>query len=77
MDGNVIGINSRIGPQTAMNFHVAIDVYREHWETMKSGEDVKEHSGRSWGSRGQRSRRGSRSPRCSGTRQRTRRTEGG
>lgn len=45
MAGNVIGINSRIGPQTAMNFHVAIDVYREHWETMKSGEDVKEHSG--------------------------------
>ena len=30
LSGNVIGINSRIGPPTEYNLHVAVDVFREN-----------------------------------------------
>ena len=39
LDGRVIGINSRIAPNSArMNFHVLIDVYHQAWEKMLKGE---------------------------------------
>ncbi len=38
LEGKVIGINSRIGGDTSMNFHVPIDVYHEHWDRLAAGE---------------------------------------
>ena len=40
LSGNVIGINSRIGPPTEYNLHVAVDVFREDWDQMLKGESV-------------------------------------
>lgn len=40
MNGNVIGINSRIGRQTAINIHIPISAYKEmSWERLVSAED--------------------------------------
>ena len=38
LDGKIIGINSRIGGPIDMNFHVAIDVFHQHWDRLKKGE---------------------------------------
>ena len=38
LDGKIIGINSRIGGTINMNFHVAIDVFHQHWDRLKKGE---------------------------------------
>ena len=40
LSGNVIGINSRIGPPTEYNLHVAVDVFRKDWDQMLKGESV-------------------------------------
>jgi serine protease Do len=45
LDGNVIGIHSRIGPETEMNFHVPIGVYHEGWDRLVAGETFHTHSG--------------------------------
>ncbi|MDA7951559.1 MAG: S1C family serine protease [Pirellulaceae bacterium] len=42
MEGNVIGINSRIGPVITANMHVPVDVFYSTWDRLSSGE--------SWGS---------------------------
>ena len=38
LSGRVIGINSRIGGSTDMNYHVPVDVYRDHWDRLVDGE---------------------------------------
>ena len=38
LQGQVIGINSRVSGLGSMNFHVPIDVFRENWERLKQGE---------------------------------------
>lgn len=38
LEGRVIGINSRISGLGSMNFHVAVDVYRENWDRLVKGE---------------------------------------
>ncbi len=38
LNGKVIGINSRIGGSTSMNFHVAVDVYHEFWDRLVKSE---------------------------------------
>jgi len=38
MLGQVIGINSRIGPNTSWNFHAPIWAYTEHWDDLKNSE---------------------------------------
>ena len=38
LEGNVIGIHSRIGDPTTMNMHVPIDTYTETWERLAAGE---------------------------------------
>lgn len=45
MEGHVIAINSRIGPQTSMNFHVAIGIYHDEWTRLVASEDIKGHTG--------------------------------
>ncbi len=45
MEGHVIGINSRIGPQTSMNFHAPIGVFQEEWDRLVASEDIKGHTG--------------------------------
>ena len=45
MEGRVIGINSRIGPQTAMNFHAPIGAFEEDWDRLVASEDIKGHTG--------------------------------
>lgn len=37
MDGNVIGINSRISGSLAQNMHVAIDAFHDEWEELQKG----------------------------------------
>ena len=39
MDGNVIGIHSRIGLTLNDNMHVPVDTYSEDWDKMVAGED--------------------------------------
>jgi serine protease Do len=39
MDGNVIGIHSRIGTSLTLNMHVPVDVFMEDWERLKDGEE--------------------------------------
>ncbi|MBN2295231.1 MAG: trypsin-like peptidase domain-containing protein, partial [Pirellulales bacterium] len=39
LDGRIIGINSRISGDIAMNYHVPIGVFRENWERLKKGDD--------------------------------------
>ncbi len=38
LDGKVIGINSRIGGSTSMNFHVPVDIYHENWDRLVKAE---------------------------------------
>lgn len=38
LDGNVVGINSRISMQLAENFHVTVRTFKRYWESLKSGE---------------------------------------
>ncbi len=38
LDGKVIGINSRIGGDTTMNFHVPIRIFHEYWDRLAAGE---------------------------------------
>ena len=38
LEGRVVGINSRIGDSTNMNYHVPIDVFIEHWKRLVDGE---------------------------------------
>lgn len=45
LDGNVIAIHSRIGPETEMNFHVPIGVYHDGWDRLVAGETFHTHSG--------------------------------
>ena len=40
MEGNVIGINSRIAASLSMNMHVPIDSFRKDWERLKRGEVI-------------------------------------
>jgi len=37
MDGEVIGINSRIKAELEGNYHVAIRLFKRHWEDMQAG----------------------------------------
>lgn len=39
IDGKVIGINSRIGPNTNWNFHVPVAQFRDNWDRLVAGED--------------------------------------
>jgi serine protease Do len=39
MDGKVIGINSRIGNSTALNFHVPVSSYQDNWEKLVKTEN--------------------------------------
>ena len=38
LDGRVIGINSRISGDIAMNYHVPIDIFSDNWQRLKKGE---------------------------------------
>lgn len=38
MEGRVIGINSRIGPQVTNNMHVPVDQFRDSWDRLAKGE---------------------------------------
>lgn len=38
LDGNVIGIHSRIGDPTTMNMHVPVDTYTATWDRLVAGE---------------------------------------
>jgi serine protease Do len=39
MDGRVIGIHSRIGPQISANIHVPVNTYRDTWARLVKGEN--------------------------------------
>lgn len=45
LQGEVIGINSRIGESTEYNLHVPALVYRRDWERLLAGEDFRTHTG--------------------------------
>lgn len=45
MHGRVIGINSRIGEETELNFHVPIDAFESNWDRLAAGESFRSHSG--------------------------------
>jgi serine protease Do len=45
MQGRVIGINSRIGEETQLNFHVPIGAYSQSWERLTTSESFNSHSG--------------------------------
>ena len=38
MDGRVIGVNSRIGPQLTQNMHVPVNAYSQQWESLARGD---------------------------------------
>jgi serine protease Do len=38
LQGNVIGINSRIGAKITANMHVPVNTYRDHWDRMVKAE---------------------------------------
>jgi len=44
MYGRVIGINSRIGPDTSFNLHTPISAYSESWQRLLDSEDFFVHS---------------------------------
>lgn len=44
-DGTVIGINTRIGESTDLNFHVPIEAYTDYWDKLLASEDFRTHSG--------------------------------
>ena len=41
LDGKLIGINSRIGMELSMNFHIPIKVFQDNWDRLKKGENFK------------------------------------
>jgi len=41
LKGEVIGINSRIGPQMQMNIHAPVDTFSENWDRMVKKEKIK------------------------------------
>lgn len=45
MQGQVIGINTRIGENTEFNFHVPASAYLSDWDRLKNGEDFRANSG--------------------------------
>lgn len=45
MHGKVIGINSRIGQNTNLNFHVPIGAFTDDWERLVAAETFNSHSG--------------------------------
>lgn len=45
MEGKVIGINSRIGANTAWNFHVPVSAFQDNWERLVKSENWSESSG--------------------------------
>lgn len=45
MQGEVIGINTRIGESTEFNFHVPAEVYARDWHRLAGSEDFRTHSG--------------------------------
>lgn len=45
MHGRVIGINSRIGEETQLNFHVPIGAYSDSWDRLVASESFRTHSG--------------------------------
>ncbi|REK24259.1 MAG: PDZ domain-containing protein [Planctomycetota bacterium] len=53
MAGRVIGINSRIGEETEMNFHVPIAAFRGSWDRLAASESFRSHSGALLGVTGQ------------------------
>ncbi len=46
MDGNVIGIHSRIGARLSDNMHVPIDVYASGWDDLESDKEIGGRPGR-------------------------------
>jgi serine protease Do len=38
LDGNVIGIHSRIGPTLAQNIHIPTELFKNQWEKLVAGE---------------------------------------
>jgi len=53
MQGDVIGINSRIGQPLEFNFHVPTGVYQKEWDKLVRSEDLKGDSGALLGLSGQ------------------------
>ncbi|WP_437187988.1 S1C family serine protease [Planctomicrobium sp. SH668] len=53
MRGEVIGINTRIGESTTVNFHVPGTAFQRDWDRLVAGEDFKTHSGAYLGVGGQ------------------------
>ncbi len=45
VDGKVIGINTRIGESTDLNFHVPIEAYTDDWDRLVKSEDFRTRSG--------------------------------
>lgn len=45
VQGQVMGINSRIGESTDVNIHVPIEAYHTGWERMLASEEFRTHSG--------------------------------
>ena len=45
MHGRVIGINSRIGEETVMNFHVPVAAFEASWDRLAASESFRSHSG--------------------------------
>jgi serine protease Do len=45
MHGQVIGINSRIGEETDLNFHAPIVAFVDQWDRLAAGESFRSHSG--------------------------------
>ena len=46
MDGNVVGIHSRIGGQLTDNLHVPVDSYSEQWDLLASAQSIGSSSSR-------------------------------
>jgi serine protease Do len=53
MHGRVIGINSRIGEETDLNFHVPVGAYSRSWERLVDSESFRSPSGALLGVRGE------------------------
>ena len=40
MNGDLVGIHSRVGRRLAQNMHVPLQVFHTHWETLEKGEFI-------------------------------------
>ena len=58
MYGRVIGINSRIGPNTSFNLHTPINAYTDYWDRLVDSEEFILHSGALLGVQGERTEQG-------------------